>query len=119
MGAWGAAAAGDNDGYVGLKVAGVLFNTCGVDEGDPAEETRLQQGSGRAGPGCAEQRAGGRAGGGAGPRSPCLAASFFVFGNSEWEWRVPPSKEGAVTQDPLGSGMWPLRGTRCSPAGPG
>lgn len=75
------------------------------------------QRAGRAG--CVEQRAGGRAGGGAGPRSPCLAASFFVFGNSEWEWRVPPSKEGAVTQDPLGSGTWPLRGTRCSPAGPG
>lgn len=50
MGAWGAAAAGDNDGRVRSKVAGAFFNTCGVDEGDPAEETRLQQGSGWAGP---------------------------------------------------------------------
>lgn len=49
MGAGGVAAAGDNDGRVWSKVAGVFFNTCGVDEGDPAEETRLQQGSGRAG----------------------------------------------------------------------
>lgn len=50
MGAGGVAAAGDNDGRVWSKVAGVFFNTCGVDEGDPAEEMRLQQGSGWAGP---------------------------------------------------------------------
>lgn len=51
VGAWGAAAAGDNDGRVQSKVAGAFFNTCGVDEGDRQRRracSRAAGGRGRA-----------------------------------------------------------------------
>lgn len=58
MGAWGAAAAGDNDGRVRSKVAGAFFNTCGVDEGDRQRRRACSRAAG--GPGRLRGAAGGR-----------------------------------------------------------
>lgn len=88
MGAWGAAAAGDNDGYVGLKVAGVFFNTCGVDEGDRQRRRVCSRAAGGPGPAAGS---GGRAGARQGRAALPLPGRFVLR-----LWKQQVGVEGAT-----------------------